>query len=46
MEDFRLPVTDRSKAVIWCNYYLNSIGVGVSCRVQFSVVSYSYVSFS
>ena len=46
MGNFRLPVTDRSKAVIWCNSYLNLIRESVSCRVPFSVVSYTYVSFS
>ena len=30
----------------WCNSYFMFIEVGSSCRIQFSVVSYLYVSFS
>ena len=41
-------MTDRSKVVILVLFLLNIYiyGVGVSCRISYSVVSFSYVSFS
>ena len=30
----------------WCNFYFMLIGVGVSCCIWHSVVSYLYVSFN
>ena len=43
----RWLATERSKVVIWCNSYLMLFGVlGVSCRILFSIVIYSYVSCS
>ena len=34
------------RRLIWCISYFVIIGVGVSCRIFYSVVSYSNVSFS
>ena len=45
MDDVQLA-TDRSKAVFWCNSYFMLIGVGISCRIPYSIVSYFYVSCS
>ena len=45
MYDVQLA-TDLSRAVFWCNSYLMLIGVGVSCRISYSFVSYLYVSCS
>ena len=50
MEDvLKLPrylATDSSKAVILVYFLLNVFGVGISCRILYSIVSYLYVSGS
>ena len=41
-----LLATDRSKAVFWCEFLLNVLEVGVSCRNLYSSVVYLYVNDS
>ena len=41
-----LPEMTVLRRLFWSNYYLMLFGVGVSCRILCSIVSYLYVSCS